>query len=81
MELGRELYEKYKGRTAKGLFGTAGPVVGWAGNHLLIDVGSKSGGGWSAYEGYQSVGGTVHLPECGGTIFTYVNRVMEKNII
>lgn len=56
-------------------------MVGWAGNHLLIDVGSKSGGGWSAYEGYQSVGGTVHLPECGGTIFTYVNRVEEAQII
>lgn len=27
MELGRELYEKYKGRTAKGLFGTEGPVA------------------------------------------------------
>ena len=81
MELGRTLYEKYKGRTGCGLLGAEGPAVGWAGNYLLIDVGSKSAVGWSAYEGYQSVGGTVHLPECGGTIFTYVNIVGGAQII
>ena len=81
MELGRALYEKYKGRTGCSLLGAEGPVVGWAGNHLLIDVGSKSGGGWSAYEGYESIGGTVHLPECGGAVFTYVNIVGEDQVI
>ena len=81
MELGRTLYEKYKGRTGRSLLGAEGPVVGWAGNHLLIDVGSKSCAGWKAYEGYESIGGTVHLPECGGTIFTYVNGVEEAQII
>ena len=81
MELGRALYEKYKGRTAKGLFGTEGPIVGWVGSRLLMDVGSKSCAGWKAYEGYESVGGTVRLPECGGTIYVRVNRVTEGDII
>ena len=81
MELGRTLYEKYKDRTAKGLFGTEGPIVGWVGSHLLMDVGSKSEDGWKAYEGYDSIGGTVHLPECGGAVFTYVNIVWEDQVI
>ena len=81
MELGRTLYEKYKGRMGCSLFGTEGPIVGWVGSRLLMDVGSKSCAGWKAYEGYESVGGTVHLPECGGTVFTYVNRVEEAQII
>ena len=84
MELGRALYEKYKGRTANQLFGTEGPIVGWVGSRLLMDVGSKSAGGWSAYEGYEgyeSIGGTVHLPECGGAVFTYVNIVGEDQVI
>lgn len=80
MELGRALYEKYKGRTGCSLLGAEGPVVGWAGNHLLIDVGNNPGG-WKAYEGYESVGGTVHLPECGGTIYVRANRVTEGDII
>ena len=81
MELGRTLYEKYKGRTGRSLLGAEGPVVGWVGSHLLMDTGSKSCAGWKAYEGYESIGGTVHLPECGGAVFTYVNIVGEDQVI
>ncbi len=80
MELGRELYEKYKGRTGCSLLGAEGPVVGWCGKYMLIDVGEKVDS-WRAYEGKNALGGVVHLPECGGTIYVDVNRVLEKNII
>ena len=81
MEAGKELYRKYKGMRAASILGNIGPVVGYGDTSLLIAVG-ESQEGWTAYEGYKSLhDGVIHLPECGGTIYMRVNRVMEENII
>ena len=78
METGKELYRKYKGRLGKGMYGVEGPVIGWTKGKLIIETGAVDSS-WTAFGGYKSVGGTVHIPDRLGSV--RVNVITEGDII